>query len=139
LNNRAACFGVGGRIEPGRRPYHTLMPGLLTDRDGGLVGPFGVMGGFIQAQAHVQFVLAAVREELDPQAALDHARFRLDGRHVHLEPPLWDQAESLERAGFTPVRSRAISTFGGGQAVFVRGEALAGGSDARKDGCAAGI
>jgi gamma-glutamyltranspeptidase/glutathione hydrolase len=139
LNNRAACFDVGGRVEPGRRPYHTLMPGLLTGPDGSLIGPFGVMGGFIQAQAHVQFVIAALQEELDPQASLDRGRFRIDGRDVHLEPPLWDAAETLAALGFRPVPSDDVSRFGGGQAIFVRGDALVGGSDARKDGCVAGI
>jgi gamma-glutamyltranspeptidase/glutathione hydrolase len=138
LNNRAACFSVSGRVAPGRRPYHTLMPGLLLDAGGGLIGPFGVMGGFIQAQAHVQFVLAALATELDPQAALDRARFRIEGREVHLEPPLWAHADELRGLGFDPVASRDISGFGGGQAIFVRGEALLGGSDARKDGFAAG-
>jgi gamma-glutamyltranspeptidase/glutathione hydrolase len=138
LNNRAACFGVSGPVVPGRRPYHTLMPGLLCHRDGGLIGPFGVMGGFIQAQAHVQFVIAARQQGLDPQAALDRARFRIDGRQVHLEPPLWDQADALQAAGFDTVRSEETSSFGGGQAIFVRGDALLGGSDARKDGLAVG-
>ena len=139
LNNRAACFAVGGRVQPGRRPYHTLIPGLLTEIDGSLIGPFGVMGGFIQAQAHVQFVIAALQEEFDPQAALDRGRFRIDGRDVHLEPSLWTAAAELQATGLHPIESREISTFGGGQAIFVRGDCLIGGSDARKDGCAAGI
>jgi gamma-glutamyltranspeptidase/glutathione hydrolase len=139
LNNRAACFGVGGRVEPGRRPYHTLMPGMLTDLEGSLIGPFGVMGGFIQAQAHVQFVVAALQEELDPQATLDRGRFRIEGRDVHLEPPLWDDAKTLRALGFRPVHSRETTSFGGGQAIFVRNGTLIGGSDARKDGYAGGI
>ena len=64
-------------MEPGRRPYHTIIPGMLF-RDGELLGPFGVMGGFIQAQAHVQLVSAIVDDGLDPQAALD--RPALPGR-----------------------------------------------------------
>ena len=139
LNNRAACFAVHGAIEPGRRPYHTIIPGMLLDREGALMGPFGVMGGFIQAQAHVQFVLATLEEDFNPQAALDRSRFRIEGREVHLEPGLWDQAESLLPLGLTPVRSCDVSAFGGGQAIFVRDSALVGGSDARKDGYAAGI
>jgi gamma-glutamyltranspeptidase/glutathione hydrolase len=139
LNNRAAGFAVGGRIEPAKRPYHTLMPGLLTEPDGSLIGPFGVMGGFIQAQAHVQFVIGALQEDLDPQAVLDRGRFRVDGREVHLEQPLWKQASTVQALGFHPVPSRDVSSFGGGQAIFVRGDSLLGGSDARKDGCAAGI
>jgi gamma-glutamyltranspeptidase / glutathione hydrolase len=138
LNNRAACFGVSGRVTAGQRPYHTLMPALLQHGDGRLLGPFGVMGGFIQAQAHVQFVIAAVEEGLDPQAALDRGRFRIDGRRVHLEPPLWERSGELEAAGFEAVRSQETSSFGGGQAIFLRGDALLGGSDARKDGFAAG-
>jgi gamma-glutamyltranspeptidase/glutathione hydrolase len=139
LNNRAACFSVGGRVQAGRRPFHTLMPGLLTRGDGALVGPFGIMGGFIQAQAHAQFVIAALHSGLDPQVALDRGRFRVDGRAVHLERSLWDHAPELARRGFEPVPSTDISSFGGGQAIFVIDGALLGGSDARKDGCAAGI
>src|SRR5207237_6287492 len=52
LQNRGACFFVNGAVEPGRRPYHTIIPGLLL-RDGALLGPFGIMGGFLQAQAHL--------------------------------------------------------------------------------------
>jgi gamma-glutamyltranspeptidase/glutathione hydrolase len=139
LANRAACFAVSGRVELGRRPYHTLMPGMLTDPGGALVGPFGVMGGFIQAQAHVQFVLGALAVGLDPQATLDRGRFRVEGRDVHLEPPLWREADGLEHRGFRPVRSRDVSSFGGGQAIFARDGALVGGSDPRKDGCALGL
>ena len=139
LNNRAACFAVNGAIEPGRRPYHTIIPGMLLERDRSLIGPFGVMGGFIQAQAHVQFVLGVLAEELDPQAALDRPRFRVEGAEVHLEPGLWDQAEAVRALGLEPVRSHDITPFGGGQAIFLRGDSLVGGSDARKDGYAAGL
>ena len=139
LNNRAACFAVSGRVVPGRRPYHTLIPGLLLDSEGRLVGPFGVMGGFIQAQAHAQFVLAAVEEELDPQAALDRPRFRIDRATVHLEPGLWPAAATLKLQGLTAMRSADVTSFGGGQAIFVRDGILLGGSDARKDGYAGAV
>jgi gamma-glutamyltranspeptidase len=76
---------------------------------------------------------------MDPQAALDRARFRVEGHSVHLEPPLWHQEQSIVKAGLRPIRSPEISSFGGGQAIFVAGEALIGGSDARKDGLAAGL
>jgi gamma-glutamyltranspeptidase/glutathione hydrolase len=108
LNNRAACFGVSGRVESGQRPYHTLMPGLLTAPDGSLIGPFGVMGGFIQAQAHVQFVIAALQEQLDPQSALDRGRFRVDGRDVafpRFEGHLSAWVERPGKGGF-PCRER---------------------------------
>ncbi len=138
LQNRGACFSVNGSVEPGRRPYHTIIPGMLL-RDGELAGPFGVMGGFIQAQAHMQLVSALVDERLDPQAALDLPRFRVDGDAVHLEEGLWPQAGRLELLGYRVVPSPDTPSFGGGQAILVEGETLVGGSDPRKDGYAAGL
>lgn len=138
LNNRVGCFSVNGRVEPGRRPYHTLIPGMLTRPDGTLIGPFGVMGGLIQAQAHLQFVVAALEEGMDPQRALDRSRFRLEGARVHLEPGLWDAGGVVAELGLEPVQSREVSIFGGGQAIFVRDGHLVGGSDSRKDGHAGG-
>jgi gamma-glutamyltranspeptidase/glutathione hydrolase len=138
LQNRAACFAVSGAVEPGRRPYHTIIPGMLF-RDGNLLGPFGVMGGFIQAQAHMQLVSAMVDDGLDPQAALDRPRFRVDGKCVLLEEGLWDHEPDLQRLGYQTVRETDTSLFGGGQAILVSGDALVGGSDPRKDGYAGGI
>ena len=138
LQNRGACFAVGGAVEPGRRPYHTIIPGMLL-RDGELLGPFGVMGGFIQAQAHVQLVSAMVDDGLDPQAALDRPRFRVEGDAVRLEEGLWDREPDLQRLGYRTVRDTDTYAFGGGQAIVVSGEALIGGSDPRKDGYAAGL
>jgi gamma-glutamyltranspeptidase/glutathione hydrolase len=138
LQNRGACFAVGGQVEPGRRPYHTIIPGMLF-RDGELLGPFGIMGGFIQAQAHVQFVSSVVDDGLDPQAALDRPRFRIDGESVLLEEGLWEHEPDLQRLGYRTVRETETGGFGGGQAIFVTGDALVGGSDPRKDGYAGGI
>jgi len=138
LHNRGACFAVNGRVEPGRRPYHTIIPGMLL-RDSGLLGPFGVMGGFIQAQAHVQLVSSLVDGGLDPQAALDRPRFRVDGRSVRLEEGLWDRTAEIEALGLQAVCSDDTGEFGGGQAILVEGDVLIGGSDARKDGYAAGF
>lgn len=138
LQNRGACFAVSGAVEPGRRPYHTIIPGMLL-RDGALEGPFGVMGGFIQAQAHMQLVSALVDDGLDPQAALDRPRFRVDGDIVRLEEGLWERASELGRLGYRVLCDPETFGFGGGQAILVRGEALVGGSDPRKDGYAAGF
>jgi gamma-glutamyltranspeptidase/glutathione hydrolase len=138
LQNRGACFAVSGAVDPGRRPYHTIIPGLLL-RDGALWGPFGVMGGFIQAQAHMQLVSSLVDDGLDPQAALDRPRFRIDGDLVRLEEGLWERDVELEQLGYRTVRDPDTNGFGGGQAILVRGDALLGGSDPRKDGYAAGF
>lgn len=137
LQNRGAGFDVSGRVEPGRRPFHTIIPGLLL-RDGGLLGPFGVMGTLMQAQGHVQLVSGLVDEGLDPQAAIDRPRFRVHDDAVHLEEGLWERTGELEGLGFRVVKSREPD-FGGAQVILVRGEALLGGSDPRKDGYAAGI
>jgi len=138
LQNRGACFAVSGRVEPGERPYHTLVPGMLL-RENRLHGPFGVMGGLMQAQGHVQLVSALVDDGLDPQAALDLPRFRVDGDSILLERGLWKRAAEIEALGLRPVASRDHGRFGGGQAILRHGAAWIGGSDRRKDGHAAGF
>jgi gamma-glutamyltranspeptidase/glutathione hydrolase len=141
LNNRAAGFALQGEVIAGTRPYHTLIPGMLA-REGHLVGPFGLMGGMIQAQSHTQFLCELMRGGNgpgDPQAALDRGRFRIDGRALNLEEPLWDRADELAGLGFHVRRDTARAPFGGGQAIVIRDDVLFGGSDARKDGCALGI
>jgi gamma-glutamyltranspeptidase/glutathione hydrolase len=130
LQNRGSGFALSGRVEPGRRPYHTIIPGLLV-RDGVLWGPFGVMGGYMQAQGHVQVISALVDGGLDPQAALDRPRFRVDGERVLVEP-------GLDLPGGLLIEDDP-SVFGGGQAILVEGETLVGGSDPRKDGYAGGL
>jgi gamma-glutamyltranspeptidase/glutathione hydrolase len=137
LQNRGACFDVSGGIEPERRPFHTIIPGLLL-RDGALVGPFGVMGAFMQAQGHVQLISGLVDDGLDPQAAIDRPRFRVRDDEVHLEEGLWRRARKLEDLGFKVVKSTEPD-FGGAQAILVQGDGLIGGSDPRKDGYAAGF
>lgn len=138
LQNRGAGFAVQGRVVPGARPYHTIIPGLLL-RDAGLWGPFGVMGGPIQAQAHMQLVSGLVDAGLDPQAALDRPRFLVTPSDVRLEEGLWPEAAQLEERGERVVLDDNHPTFGGGQAILVEGEALVGGSDPRKDGYAGGF
>ena len=138
LQNRGAGFAVSGAVEPGRRPYHTIIPGMLL-RDGVLAGPFGVMGGFLQAQAHLQLVSAIVDDGLDPQSALERPRFMVDGDIVRLEQGLWERDADLGKLGIATVRETNSGYFGGGQAILVVGDALVGGSDPRKDGYAGGL
>ena len=113
LQNRAAGFasadGHPNRLEPRKRPFHTIIPGMLV-AEGKLVGPFGVMGGPMQPQGHFQVVGRLVDEGMDPQAALDAPRWRIeqDGS-VHLEPGLWREVEGLRALGHV-VHRTAIST-----------------------------
>ncbi len=142
LHNRGALFvetdGHPNQLRAGRRPFHTIIPGMLLH--GGCASPFGVMGGAMQAQAHVQVVDAAVSLGLDPQSTLDRARFRvLDEGSVALEPGLWEHGEALERRGHRVVRAETPFDFGVGQMIADLGESLVGGSDGRGDGYAGGL
>jgi gamma-glutamyltranspeptidase/glutathione hydrolase len=83
LQNRGACFSVSGAYSPGRRPFHTTIPALLL-KDGHFFGALGVVGGFVQAQAHLQVISHIVDRRNDPQEALDRPRFFIDKDVVRL-------------------------------------------------------
>jgi gamma-glutamyltranspeptidase/glutathione hydrolase len=112
-------------------------------RDGDLLGPFGLMGGHMQTQGHVQLLSGLVEQGLDAQAALAAPRFRLDhlrGEWVlALERGLAPLADELAARGHRVHVEDDPEPFGGGQVVLRVGEALAGGSEPRKDGHAAGL
>ena len=107
---------------------------------GRLLGPFGVMGGAMQPQGHLQVVLRLVDHGDDPQAALDAPRWRVgQGREVHLEPGLWQSEEYLRALGHDVHRATVQHPFGVGQAILRLGEAWIAGSDPRGDGVAVGL
>ncbi|MGB0562742.1 MAG: gamma-glutamyltransferase family protein [Spirulinaceae cyanobacterium] len=142
LQNRARGFtlqaGHANELAPNKRPFHTIMPGFLSRGEEPL-GPFGVMGGQMQPQGHVQLVINLVDHQMNPQMALDQRRWRfLAGRQVLLE------------AGMTPSTVAALAAlghevqvpnepfhFGKGQ-VILRNPAggVIAGSEPRADGCA---
>ncbi len=143
LQNRAAGFveteGHPNRLAPGRRPFHTIIPGMLLE-GGALLGPFGVMGGPMQPQGHVQVVLRLADHGDDPQAALDAPRWRVGvGREVELEPGLRASAPGLEALGHDVRHATSPHPFGVGQIILCRENGLVGGSDGRGDGFAAGF
>lgn len=147
LQNRGACFtleeGHPNQAGPAKRPFHTIIPAFLTTEAGEPVAAFGVMGGDMQPQGHLQVLLNLLDHRLDPQAALDAPRVHLlpDGR-VAVEPgiPL-DAREELVRRGHTVVKDPAPFGFGGGQIIWRDGEQelYVAGSDPRKDGLAMGF
>lgn len=146
LHNRGASFtltpGVPNTVAPGKRPFHTLIPAFITRSEGGRELPymsFGLMGGGMQAQGHVQFVLNHLVFGMDVQQAIDAARFRhLDGQRVAVEAPVGDAVRAaLTALGHVLADERAIS-FGGAQAIVRLPRGWAAGSDPRKDGLAVG-
>ena len=189
LQNRGHNFSLDpahpNALAPGKRPYHTIIPGMLT-RDNApvngrledgrlvvdpadpqstnsqstnlpsthhqLVGPFGVMGGFMQPQGHVQVVVALADDQLDPQAALDRTRFCIEA----VGPSQWDGTLVSQVALEGGIPAAAVAALaamghpvtvksGHERAIFGRGQiilrdpatgVLCGGSDPRADGCA---
>jgi gamma-glutamyltranspeptidase / glutathione hydrolase len=139
LQNRGANFslldGHPNQVAPGKRPYHTIIPGFLTC-EGEAVGPFGVMGGFMQPQGHVQVIVRTLDSMLHPQAALDAPRWRWDeGRKVAVEGRTPQSVIDDLRARGHDVRVESEpSAFGRGQIIWRRGGALVAGSESRADG-----
>jgi gamma-glutamyltranspeptidase/glutathione hydrolase len=136
LQNRGAGFTVSGGVQPGLRPYHTIIPGMLLEADGSVTA-FGVVGGHLQAQAHTQIVSALVDDNAGPQAAIDRPRFRIEGQDILLERGLWPYAHTLAAHGRC-ILSDDANRFGWGQIVSSLDGQIRGGSDSRMDGCAAG-
>ncbi len=149
LQNRGLGFSLDpdhpNRLAPRKRPYHTIIPGMVTRPDGSLFVSFGVMGGFMQPQGQVQVLIGLIDDNLDPQAALDRPRVCLTtaspGSPVALEEGIPDESRhQLEAMGHSVemVGGKARALFGRGQ-IILRDPAsgvLSGGSDPRADGCA---
>ena len=140
LNNRGHCFsltpGHPNVLEPGKRPYNTIIPGFLT-RSGEAVGPFGVMGGFMQPQGHVQVVMNTVDFGMNPQEALDAPRWQwMGGMKLSVEPGFPSAlAQALARRGHAVTCERESSSFGRGEIIWRTEEGtLAGATEPRADG-----
>jgi gamma-glutamyltranspeptidase / glutathione hydrolase len=133
-------------IAPRKRPYHTIIPAMVTrESDNSLYASYGVMGGFMQPQGHVQVLSALVDQGLDPQAALDLSRFCIDveevGGRVALEDGMpQETVTGLQKLGHPtyPVSGYERALFGRGQVILRDPESgsLCAGSDPRADGCA---
>ena len=142
FQNRGALFVVDenhpNRIAPGRRPLHTIMPGIAT-RNGQTVMSFGVMGGHYQPFGHVHLLGNVIDFGLDVQQALETPRiFHYDGV-LSVESGISNETADQLRAMGHDVEAAPLP-FGGGQAIWIDHErgVLIGGSDPRKDGCALG-
>ncbi|MFZ2487675.1 MAG: gamma-glutamyltransferase [Anaerolineae bacterium] len=150
LQNRGALFSLDpahpNHLAPGKRPYHTIIPALVT-QDDALWASFGVMGGFMQPQGHVQVLVNLLDLGLSPQEALDAPRFCLQegdpAGAVAIEVQAGEALlAALHAKGHTvqPTAGMERMVFGAGQ-VIRRDAAtgvLTGGSESRRDGCAVG-
>ncbi len=150
LQNRGHNFSLDAAhpnaLGPGKRPYHTIIPAMATHAaSGDLYASFGVMGGFMQPQGHMQVFSALVDDGLDPQDALDRPRFciepddRLGGVSLEDGIPLPVMARLAELGHpVTPVSGLGRGLFGRGQIITrdPQSGVLCAGSDPRADGCA---
>jgi len=142
LHNRGFAFrlerGHPNCIAPGKRPMHTIIPGMVT-KDGQAVMPYGVMGGHFQPMGQSWFLTNLLEFGLDIQESLDLPRVFPYGGKMEVERGVPQSVvDQLARMGHVP--ALAERPHGGGQAIFIdraRG-VLVGGSDPRKDGLALG-
>jgi gamma-glutamyltranspeptidase/glutathione hydrolase len=142
LHNRGNLFSLDAGhpnvLGPGKRPFHTLIPAMVL-KDGTPWVSFGVMGGDMQAQGHVQVLLNLIEFGMNIQEAGEAARFRHSGNGLALESAITQEA----RAGLTTRGHKTITTpgvFGGFQGILIdpKTRVIMAGSDPRKDGMAAG-
>ncbi|EPS39402.1 hypothetical protein H072_6812 [Dactylellina haptotyla CBS 200.50] len=149
LQNRGSNFNLEedhpNVVAPSKRPYHTIIPALIT-QDGELHTVYGVMGGFMQPQGHVQVLLNMLSFGFNPQVALDAPRICLGGmtldNSVLIEEGIPESTvEELRKMGHTgikQVKGFAREVFGRGQIIRVHYDegrrVYSAGSDMRGDG-----
>jgi gamma-glutamyltranspeptidase/glutathione hydrolase len=146
LQNRGAGFtmteGLPNTVGPKKRPFHTIIPAFVTKVANGREEPwmsYGVMGGAMQPQGHVQVLLNLLEFGMDLQEAVDAPRFRhLTGNRVALEAPVAANVRQRLAAMGHDVVDLPPGSAGGAQAIVRLARGYAAGSDPRKDGMAAG-
>ena len=143
LNDRGAGFSLNPELDdylaPRKKPYHTIIPGFLT-HDGEAVGPFGVMGAYMQPQGHVQVIMNTVDWLLNPQSALDAPRWQwIAGKEIWLESSVAPEiGEDLRRRGHEVRVLEDDTTFGRGEIIWRDSNGvLAGATEPRADGVVA--
>lgn len=143
LNDRGAGFSLNPELDdylaPRKKPYHTIIPGFLT-HEGEAVGPFGVMGAYMQPQGHVQVIMNTVDWLLNPQTALDAPRWQwITGKEIWLESSVAPEiVEDLRRRGHEVRVLEDDTTFGRGEIIWRDSNGvLAGATEPRADGVVA--
>jgi gamma-glutamyltranspeptidase/glutathione hydrolase len=149
FHNRGMSFnledGHPNQVAPGKRPFHTIIPAFLSKGNKPVMA-FGVMGGNMQPQGHIQFVMRFVDEYLNPQACSDAPRWRIDdlGKLTVEASMPQSVVDGLQALGHEVAVQPANSLdFGSAQAIAMindePGSAFIAGSDHRRDGLAAGF
>lgn len=140
IQDRGANFSLDPEsdnyLEGGKKAYHTIIPGFLM-KDGKAVGPFGVMGGFMQPQSHVQVVVNTVDYHMNPQECLDAPRFQWVGeKKVQLEREVpADIALKLADMGHEVTIVNSNLGMGRGEIIWrLEDGTLVGGTEPRADG-----
>lgn len=140
LQNRGHNFSFDSShdncLEPGKRTYHTIIPGFLT-KDNKPIGPFGVMGGFMQPQGHLQVIMNTIDFNLNPQTALDAPRWQwVKDKTIHVEQQFPNHiAQELMRRGHDIKVKADSGSFGRGQIIWKNESGvLCAGTEARADG-----
>jgi gamma-glutamyltranspeptidase/glutathione hydrolase len=143
LHNRGNGFtleeGHPNQVGPNKRPYHTIIPALVTEEGRPLMS-FGVMGGSMQPQGHSQLMIRIFEYNQNPQAALDSPRWRVSqDMEVYLESGFNNEIfTGLNQRGHI-ISLKNYTDFGGGQIIFQLEDGYLGASDWRKDGIAVGF
>jgi gamma-glutamyltranspeptidase/glutathione hydrolase len=143
LQSRGSGFtleeGHPNQVAGGKRPYHTIIPGFVTQNNHPLMS-FGVMGAHMQPQGHVQMIIRIFDYGLNPQAASDAPRWHVfEDFRLALEPGFDTRViEGLTKRGHSIEGDAPPFLFGGAQLIFMTGDGYCAASDHRKDGQAVG-
>lgn len=139
LQNRGADFSLDpshyNYIQPGKRTYHTIIPGFIT-KDNQAIGPFGVMGGYMQPQGHLQVVMNMIDFHMNPQMALDAPRWQWNKDNTFTVEPGFNPAivEALCAKGHNVQYANNRTSFGRGQIILkLENGVLVGGTESRTD------
>ncbi len=139
LQNRGYTFSLDAShinaLAPGKRTYHTIIPGFLGQGEQ-MIGPFGVMGGYMQPQGHLQVVSNMIDYHMNPQSALDAPRWQwIEGKKVHVERDVPEHiVKALQARGHEVQISADRGEFGRGQIILRdRQGVLMGGTEPRAD------
>ncbi len=141
MQNRGHNFSFNenhdNKLEPRKRPFHTIIPGFLT-KDNAAIGPFGVMGGFMQPQGHLQVIMNTIDFKFNPQASLDAPRWQwMKDKKVIVEPSVSKEIiHGLKKKGHDIVVEPELGNFGRGQIIWRNPitKVLVGGTEFRTDG-----